>query len=141
MNLALALVISLLAFSAQGTRGNEPNTDTPSHDTRTPGNPIEEESSRDVYPRWSIVGEWRVTHPDWTGILTIHENGRVTNSIAATGRWTLTSEDGTPLLVIRWDQFGTESVAMVTTDHFRGQKRKSRFIDMRRGGAPKPRPD
>ena len=93
----------------------------------------------DVFPRWTIVGDWRVTNPDWTGILTIRPDGTVTNSIKATGRWVLTSDGGTPLLVIRWDLFGTESLAMVTQDHFRGQKRKGRFIDMQRGGdASKP---
>ena len=86
----------------------------------------------DIYPRWSIVGDWRVTHPDWTGILTIHPDGRVSNTISATGRWTLTAQGGTPLLVIRWDAFGTESLDMVTPDHFRGQNRKRRFTDIHR---------
>ena len=59
-----------------------------------------------------------------------------------TGKWILTADGGTPLLLFRWDLFGTESLTMVTPDHFRGQKRNGRFIDMRRSDdTRKPAPE
>ena len=96
-------------------------------------------AERDVYPRWTIQGEWRVTHPLWTDILTLHANGSVTTAQqGTTGKWTLTAEGGTPLLVLRWDLFGTESLAMVGPHHFRGQFGEHAFMDMRRGEEPSP---
>jgi hypothetical protein len=132
MKFALFLLVSLLAATplfAQAATATQSTTETasPAQDQ------AQEKPVADVYPRWSIVGDWRVTHPDWTGVLTIRADGTLSNSIRATGRWLLASDAGTPLLVIRWDLFGTESLSMVTADHFRGQKRKGRFIDMRRG--------
>lgn len=98
---------------------------------------------RDIYPRWTILGDWQVTHPYWTDILTLHADGTATTARQGTNaRWTLTAEGGTPLLVLRWDQYGTESLAMVGPHHFRGQISGQSFIDMRRGkqsrAAPKP---
>jgi hypothetical protein len=52
----------------------------------------------------------------------------------------LTADGGTPLVVIRWDAYGTESLAMVTQDHFRGYHGTGRFSDMRRGGKQSERP-
>ena len=88
----------------------------------------------DVYTRWTIVGDWRVTHPHWTDILTLHADGTATTAQqGTTARWTLTAEGGTPVLVLRWDQYGTESLAMVGPHHFRGQIGGHSNIDMRRG--------
>lgn len=88
----------------------------------------------DVYPRWTILGDWRVTHPNWTDILTLHADGTATTAQqGTTARWTLTAEGGTPLLVLRWDTYGTESLAMVGPHHFRGQHSNNSYIDMRRG--------
>jgi hypothetical protein len=88
----------------------------------------------DIFPHWSVVGEWRVTHPYWTDLLTLRVDGTlVTSRQGTTGRWVLTADAGTPLLVIRWDAYGTESLAMITQDHFRGQTTRGRFSDMRRG--------
>ena len=90
--------------------------------------------NEDVYMRWTIVGEWRVTHPDWTDILTLHADGSATTAQqGTTAKWTLTAEGGTPLLVLRWDQYGTESLTMVGPHHFRGQIGGHSNIDMRRG--------
>ena len=88
----------------------------------------------DTYPRWSIAGEWRVTHPLWTDVLTLHANGTASTARqGTTAKWTLTAEGGTPLLVLRWDVYGTESLSMVGPNHFRGQIGEGSFIDMRRG--------
>jgi len=107
------------------------NAETPATVEQEP--PARTEPVKDVYPRWSVVGEWRVTHPAWTDIVTLKEDGTlVTSRQGTTGRWILTGDGGTPLLVIRWDLFATESVAMVSPDHFRGQTKSGRFIDMRR---------
>lgn len=87
---------------------------------------------------WSVIGDWHVTNPDWnfapnnTDVLTLHEDGTHSVAHGSTGRWILTAEQGTPVLVLRWDQFGTESMSMIALDHFRGQKRPNRIIDMRR---------
>lgn len=100
--------------------------------------------ARDIYPRWSVIGEWHATHPDWTDIVTLRADGTlVTTRQGTTGRWILTGDGGTPLLVIRWDRFGTESLAMVTLDHFRGQPRGGRHTDWRRETASttQPAPD
>jgi hypothetical protein len=99
-----------------------------------PQAPDSAERIKDIYPRWSVTGEWRVTHPAWTDVVTLGADGSlVTSRQGTTGRWILTAEGGTPLLVFRWDLFGTESLAMVSPNHFRGQTRNGRFIDMRRG--------
>ena len=88
----------------------------------------------DIYPLWSIVGEWRVTHPQWTGVMQVKADGTVlVPSQESTGRWSLGAEGGTPLLVVRWDKFGTESFAMIGPDHFRAQCHPDGFADMRRG--------
>lgn len=95
--------------------------------------PAAPEPVRDVFPRLSVVGEWRVTHPDWTDVLTLRADGSmVTTRQGTTGRWNLTSDKGTPVIVFRWDKFGTESFAMVSPDHFRAQIRNGRFADMQR---------
>ena len=133
MKLPLTVIISL--FAACPLFAQEPPVSE-----SIAGVPVPDKVIHDVYPRWTIVGDWRVTNPDWTGILTIRADGTLSNSIRATGRWLLTSDAGTLLLVIRWDSFGTESLEMVTPDHFRGQKKQGRFIDMQRGGdASKPK--
>jgi hypothetical protein len=93
-----------------------------------------EQTGADIYPRWSVTGEWRVTHPNWTDILTLYADGSlITSRQQTSGKWILTADGGTPMLVLRWDQFGTESVSMVGPDHFRGQIDPAKFIDMRRG--------
>ncbi len=98
-----------------------------------------EPSEKDIYPRWSIVGDWNVTHPFWTDSITFRKNGTlVAKDQGTTGRWVLTADAETPLLVLRWDSFGTESLMMVGQDHFRGQIAPGSFIDMRRGTAANP---
>ena len=92
-----------------------------------------DEPSKDIYLRFSVVGEWQVTHPLWTDTLIFRPDGTVlARQQGSTGHWILTGDGGTPLLVIRWDAYGTESVAMVTANHFRGQIEPGRFMDMRR---------
>jgi hypothetical protein len=91
-------------------------------------------ADKDGYPRWSVVGEWRVKHPSWTDVLTLNADGTAsTRDQETTAKWTLTAEGGTPLLVLRWDEYGTESLSMVGPDHFRGQIAPESFMDMRRG--------
>ncbi|WP_395753829.1 hypothetical protein [Prosthecobacter sp.] len=94
----------------------------------------EPKADKDVYERWSVVGEWQVTHPYWTDVLTLNPNGTaIARDMQTTAKWTLTAEGGTPLLVLRWDAYGTESLAMVGPNHFRGQIAPESFMDMRRG--------
>ncbi len=91
---------------------------------------------KDIYPRWSVVGDWKATHPVWADVITFRKDGTmVTMDAGTTGRWVLTADEGTPLLVLRWDAYGTESLMMVGQDHFRGQISPGSFIDMRRGPA------
>ncbi len=93
----------------------------------------QEKIAKDVFPRFSVLGDWVITHPLWTDVATIHQDGTVTTKRQGTaGRWFLAGDGGTPLVVIRWELFGTESVGMVDLDHFRGQTRSGRYIDMRR---------
>lgn len=92
------------------------------------------QDSKDIYPRWTIVGEWNVTHPNWTDTMTLRQDGTLTTGDQnTTGRWLLTAHEGTPLLVIRWDAWGTESLEMVGQNHFRGKISPGSFMDMRRG--------
>jgi hypothetical protein len=131
MKNVLIQLVSLAAATclfAQDAGTTEVKSATPSATQVHPA----EAPDAEIDGRWSVVGDWRMTHPDWTGVLTIRADGTVSNW-RDTGRWVLTSEAGTPLLVIRWDLWGTTSVAMVTPNHFRGQQRKGRLIDMRRG--------
>jgi hypothetical protein len=99
-----------------------------------PSSPATAQDQKDTYPRWTIVGEWRVTHPNWTDTITFRKDGTlITGDQNTTGRWLLTAAEGTPLLVIRWDAWGTESLMMVDQNHFRGQIAPGSFMDMRRG--------
>jgi hypothetical protein len=95
---------------------------------------ITAQSDKDIYSRWSILGDWNVTHPYWTHVVTFREDGTfATDDAATSGRWVLTADKGTPLLVLRWDSYGTESLLMVNQKHFRGQIQPGSFMDMRRG--------
>jgi hypothetical protein len=49
----------------------------------------------------------------------------------------LASLQGTPLLVLLWDNWGTESLLMVTPDYFRGQVKPGSFMEMRRNAVTK----
>jgi len=94
------------------------------------------EGDKDIYPRWSIVGDWHATHPSWTDVVTFHEDGTFsTKDMGTRGRWVLTADAGTPLVVMRWDGYGTESLLMVDHKHFRGQINPGSFMDMRREDA------
>lgn len=96
----------------------------------TPGTPS---SGKDIYPLWSVVGDWKVTHPSWTDVVTLRDDGTMrTRTHETTGRWVLTADSGTPLLVLRWDDYGTESLLMTGKNHFRGQIQPGSFMDMRR---------
>lgn len=88
----------------------------------------------DIFPRWSLVGEWHVNHPEWTEDLLFHTDGTfaIKDKETKSGNWVLTAEGGTPLLVLRWDRYATEALLMVSSEHFRGQTRPGRWIDMRR---------
>jgi len=129
--IALVIAAATSCLTAQSPSAPEPSA------------PQAPEPVKDVFPRWSVVGEWRVTNPDWTDVVTLAADGSlITTRQRSTGRWILTADGGTPMIVFRWDMFGTESVTMVTLDHFRGQKRNGRFIDMQRGDNPgKPAPE
>lgn len=102
--------------------------------TPEPPAPDTQPSENDIYPRWSVLGEWKVTHPSWTDVVTFRDDGTMrTKTQETTGRWVLSSDTGTPLLVLRWDAYGTESLLMVGPQHFRGQIQPGSFMDMRRG--------
>ena len=92
------------------------------------------EEKADIFPRWSLVGEWHVNHPEWTEDLLFQADGTfaLKDKDTKSGTWVLTAEEGTPLLVLRWDRYATESLLMVSSEHFRGQTRPGRWIDMRR---------
>ncbi len=101
------------------------------------GAPEQAEAAKDIYPRWSVVGEWRATHPFWADMLILRTDGSFhTEQHGMAGKWTLSAEAGTPLLILRWDRWGTESLLMVGPDHFRGQIEIGKFMDMRRGEEP-----
>jgi hypothetical protein len=98
------------------------------------GAPEQAEAAKDIYPRWSVTGEWRATHPFWADVLIVRDDGTFhTERYGMAGRWTLSAEAGTPLLILRWDRWGTESLLMIGPDHFRGQIESGKFMDMRRG--------
>ena len=135
----LLVLIALIAAATSCLTAQSPTAPEPPETIKPrPAEPV-----KDIFLRWSIVGEWRVTHPDWTDVLTLRADGSLaTSRQGTTGRWVLTADGGTPMLIVRWDLFGTESLTMITPDHFRGQKRNGRFIDMKRGdAAKKPTPE
>jgi hypothetical protein len=119
---SLVIPIAILALAA--SLAAEP---------KAPADGAQQESIKDVFPRFSVVGEWHVTHPWWTDNLILKADGTmVTDRMQTTGRWILTGDGGTPVIVLRWDAYGTESVAMVAPNHFRGQVENGVFMDMRR---------
>lgn len=123
--LTLALLAAAICLPASSPGAPEPSD---------PSSPERAEAAKDIYPRWSVVGEWRATHPFWTDVLILRADGSFhTEQHGMAGRWTLSAEAGTPLVILRWDQWGTESLLMVGPDHFRGQIESGKFMDMRRG--------
>jgi len=134
---ALALVAVLFALTtglvaqAPVSPDNGKSPDAPAGNDAA-ANP-QPEPVKDVFPRFNVVGDWHVTHPWWVDTVTLRPDGTIfTHRQGSTGHWILTGDGGTPVIVIRWDLYGTESVAMVTLNHFRGQVHNGRFIDMQR---------
>jgi hypothetical protein len=98
--------------------------------------PSQAEPAKDVYPRWSVAGQWHVTHPEWTNVITLRADGSIVSPDPnLVGKWILSADGGKPMIVFHWDLYGTDSVSMVTPDHFRGQVSHG-FMDMQRGDAP-----
>jgi hypothetical protein len=64
----------------------------------------------------------RVNHPEWTEDLVFKAVGSfwMEGKEVRSGGWMLCAERGTPLLVLRWDRYGTESLLMNSGGHFRG---------------------
>jgi acyl dehydratase len=87
---------------------------------------------------YRVVGEWQVKHPAWSGSVLLLADGtliapnQAPNGGADKGRWTLASFQGTPLLVVAWNNWGTEALEMIDPDYFRGQIEKDSFMEMRR---------
>jgi hypothetical protein len=68
---------------------------------------------------WSVVGAWNVRHPDWSGTLTLDENGAFTVTPQHdSGHWTLTALHDRVVLVLAWDHWPAETVTMVSPDEF-----------------------
>ncbi len=80
---------------------------------------------------WTVIGRWHVKHPEWEGDIDLLADGRFSWSNGDGGRWTLAAERGSPLLILRWDLWGTESASMITGDYFRGKTAKGQ-IDLTR---------
>jgi len=68
----------------------------------------------------SVLGDWQVSHPHWNGSLTIRADGTFARPHGDGGRWVLGGDPDRPLLILRWNAWGTESVAMMTPDYLRG---------------------
>ncbi|MEP6669208.1 MAG: hypothetical protein ABJF10_08650 [Chthoniobacter sp.] len=73
---------------------------------------------------WSILGEWTVSHPDWTGTMTLTADGTFSRTQDHdSGHWTLTALQDRVLLVLAWDHWPAETVTMITPDEFSGKVR------------------
>lgn len=123
----LLLGACFIPLSAQTPALPSPSP-TATHDKKT-------HLPEDIFPVWSVVGDWHVTHPVWSDIVTIRVDGTfIAKRQGTTGHWVLSAESGTPLLVMMWDEWGTESAYMIGPNHFRGQTgSRGKFFDMRRG--------
>jgi hypothetical protein len=71
---------------------------------------------------WSVVGTWYGTHPDWTGNLTLADDGTFSNA-DSTGHWTLTASHDRIILVLVWKDWPTETLTMTSPDEFRARVR------------------
>ena len=102
--------------------------------TAPPSNPptSDNSSGNTEKTNWSVVGEWRVTHPNWKGILSIRPDGTFSRPQGDGGKWTLTAQDDHLSLQLVWSSWGTETAHMIAPDYFRGEVRKGRF-ELRRG--------
>jgi hypothetical protein len=68
---------------------------------------------------WSVVGVWKVRHPDWSGTLTLEKNGEFTRTEDHdSGHWTLTALHDRVVLVLAWDHWPAETVTMISPDEF-----------------------
>lgn len=100
----------------------------------TPGHADAIERRKDIYPRYSVVGEWRMTHPAWDGSLTLAADGTLRRGDRPpSGRWTLTADRGTPMLILQWNKYATEALTMVSPEYFRGNNWNGSFFELRRG--------
>ncbi len=94
--------------------------------------PREETPAQKEAP-WSVVGEWKATVGGKAGNLSIRQDGSFSGLLGANGKWALSAAGGTPLLVLRRDGGGADTLEMRGSDHFQGEDRDRETIDLRRG--------
>ncbi len=89
-------------------------------------------AGKDQAVPFTVAGDWWVSNAEWKSpnTVTIRPDGTFSVFKGSSGKWILTADGGTPLLVLRWEKWGTESVAMISPNHFRGQIRPGGYIDM-----------
>ncbi len=82
-----------------------------------------------------IVGTWRGTHPRWKSTVEFRADGLFVRPDGTGGHWLLTADHDHPLLVLRWESWGTESLDFVGENHFSGPTRFGVF-DLVRDAKP-----
>ncbi len=80
---------------------------------------------------WTVTGKWIAKHPHWEGELELRPDGVVAGASAA--RWILSADRDRPMLVIFWDEWGTESLDLVADNRFEGRTRWGLFTLHRQG--------
>lgn len=123
IRLAAVFSLATIALANGGlVRATPPETKAP--DSPATGDPTK--------PKWSVVGEWQVTHPNWQGTLAIRPDGTFARAHGDGGKWTLTADGDHLVLQLIWNSWVTETAAMITPDRFVGRVRKGEF-ELRRG--------
>jgi hypothetical protein len=82
---------------------------------------------------WSVVGDWRITLGEDTDTLSVRQDGTFSGFQGAKGNWLLSASGGTPLLVLRREGGGAETLEMRSPDHFQGADGNHQSLDLRRG--------
>ena len=78
-------------------------------------------STRSVEHSWSAVGTWDCTQRDWSGTVVLKEDGSLQGpSDPLSGRWLLAPQGGEINLILYWNDWPAEVVAMVGPDEFLG---------------------
>jgi hypothetical protein len=84
-----------------------------------------------------LLGTWRGAHPHWNSTVEFRADGSFLRADGQRGHWTLSADGDHPLLVLRWDIWGTESLDWVSENRFTGSTRFGPF-DLVREPDPAP---
>ena len=77
---------------------------------------------------WSVIGQWHYASDAWRGMVDIRADGTFSRADGQGGKWKLGGVQDNFVLILKWDHFPQETVAMVSPAEFRGDSPKGEII-------------